>query len=331
MLTLLIFHFQIAAQTNIQIILKTDKVIDKVDVDDISGIETHSSSYKDTLAFYFKKNNIDCYNIRYYVKDKMHREQIWLDTGNIVLTAHIANDSLTIDTVINSPIYYKVKDFFRTCSSILKTNDTTKINTFLLNAYEDNLNNPFSYLIGKTYLSRNQNSKSDLINLKSLFDRQGDNFRWFILCPIVVDRVNNILNTGKLKISGFTFWNNQNKLSKLNLSEAHYYILDFWNLGCAPCRREHKEIKLQLKKLKEKNIEVIGISTDNTDQYKSWQTYLTKNNYSWQNYLEDKNNSLTKRLAIGSYPDYVILNSDGEIISSYGSFSDISSKFKLDE
>jgi peroxiredoxin len=328
MIALLMLHFQIAAQTNIQIILKTDKVIDKVDVADISGIETHSSSYKDTLTFHFKKNNIDCYNIRYHVKDKMHWEQIWLDTGNIVIKAHIANDSLTIDTVINSPIYYKVKDFYKTCSSI---HDTTKVNAFLLNAYEDNLNNPFSYLIGMNYLLRNQNSKLDLINLKSLFDRQGDSFKWFVQYPLVVDRVNNILTTDKLKISGFTFWNNQNKLSKLNLSGAQYYILDFWNLGCAPCRREHKEIKLQLKKLKEKNIEVIGISTDDADQYKSWQTYLTKNNYSWQNYLEDKNNSLTKRLAIGSYPNYVILNSDGEIISSYGSFSDISNKFKLDE
>ena len=218
LIALLTFHLQLAGQTNIRLVLTTDKQIDKVDAFDLSQKEIYSSSYKDTLSFLFKKNSINCYNIRYHEKSKMYRQQIWLDTNNIVIKSHLAGDDLIIDTVINSPIYYKAVDFYKSYSDILKTKDTIKINNFLLNKYEEHLNNPFSYAIGQNFLLRNQNSKLDLINFKSLFEQQGNKFSWFLLYPLVVDRVNNILSTDKLKITDFTFLNSQNQKSKLNSS-----------------------------------------------------------------------------------------------------------------
>ncbi|MBY0479116.1 MAG: TlpA family protein disulfide reductase [Chitinophagaceae bacterium] len=331
LIALLTFHLQVAGQTNIQLVLTTDKQIDKVDAFDLSQKEIYSFSYKDTLSFQFKKNSIDCYNIRYHEKGKMYRQQIWLDTGDIVIKSHLAGDDLIIDTVINSPIYYKATDFYKSYSDILKTNDTIEINNFLLNAYEENLNNPFSYAIGQVFLLRNQNSKLNLINFKSLIDRQGNKFNWFLLYPFVVDRINNILSIDNVKITDFTFINSQNQKSKLNLTGADYYIIDFWFLACAPCIRDHKDVKPTLKKLKNKNIQIIGISVDQTDKYNDWRTYLIKNNYSWQNYMQDSKSSLTEHLAIGTYPTYVILNKEGEIIGSYNLFSDISKKFGLDE
>lgn len=328
---LLAIHFEVAAQTNIQLVLATDKQIDKVDVFDLSQKEIYSFPYKDTLSFHFKKTNIDCYNIRYHEKGKMYRQQIWLDSGNIIIKSHIDDDKMVIDTVINSPMYYKSKEFNSSYSSILKTNDTTKINTFLLNAYEENLKNSFSYAIGQNFLLQNQNSKLNLINLKALFNRQGDEFKWFILYPTVVDRVNNILSADKLKITDFTFFNKQNQQSKLNLAGADYYILDFWFLACAPCIQDHKDIKPHLEKLEKKNVQIIGISIDHTDKFNDWRTYLNKNCYSWQNYMQDSGNSVTAHLAIAAYPTYVILNKEGEIIGSYNSFSDISRGYGLAE
>lgn len=330
-LVFLTFHFQVAGQTNIQLIFKTDKPIDKVDVFDLSQKEIYSSPYNDTLFFHFKKTNIDCYNIRYHENGKMYRQQIWLDSGNIIIKSHIDHDDLIIDTVINSPIYYKSKGFYKSYASILKTNDTTNINTFLLKNFEENLKNPFSYAIGQNYLLRNQNSKLNLINLESLLKRQGDDFKWFLLYPLVVDRINNILTANKVKIADFTFNDRNNKVVNLELTKADYYILDFWFLGCAPCIREHKEIKPMLKKIKEKNIEVIGISTDNIEKFKSWQGYLKKNQYTWKNYMQGNGSSLTDYLAIYSYPTYIIIDKTGEIISSYNLFSDIIKRFKLDE
>lgn len=326
----LLLNFHSKAQTNIQIILKTDKQIDSVDAFDLSQKENYSFPYKDTLTFNFNKKDIDCYYIRYHEKTKMYRKQIWLNNGDLVIKAHITNNDLVIDTVMNSPIYYKAIFFYSSYSNILKTNDSIKINSFLLKSYKENIDNIFSYSIGQNYLLRNQNSKLDLYNFKSLLDRQGDGFKWFLLYPIVVDRVNNILSIDKLRISDFTFFDKQNKKSKLNLTGSDYYILDFWFLGCAPCRQEHKEIKLSLNKLKEKNIQVISISTDSPDKYKSWRTYLTKNKYTWRNYMED-NKSLSKYLSIGSCPKYVIVKKNGEIIESYDSFPDISKKYMLNK
>ncbi len=134
-----------------------------------------------------------------------------------------------------------------------------------------------------------------------------------------------------MNIADFTFFNGQNENVKLKLTGADYYILDFWFLACVPCIRDHKDVKSTLKKLKNKNIQIIGISIDQTDKYNDWRTYLNKNKYSWQNYMQDSENSLTEHLAIATYPMYVILNKEGEIIGSYNLFSDISKQFGLNE
>lgn len=45
--------------------------------------------------------------------------------------------------------------------------------------------------------------------------------------------------------------------------------------------------------------------------------------------MQDENNSLTDHLSISTYPTYVILNKEGEIVGSYNMFSDISKKYGL--
>lgn len=331
-IVILTLSFPVLGQTNIQLIFNTDKLIDKVDIFDLSQREFYSSAYKDTLSFHFKKDNVDCYNIRYHEKDKMYRQQIWLDSGNIVLKSHIAGNDLIIDTVINSPIYYKAQNFYKDYSRLLKTNDSTKINGFLFKNVEDNLTNPFSYAIGQNFLFRNQNSKINLVKFKTLLDQQGDSFNWFLLYDLVVRRVDAILASNKTNVLGFVFLDRKNQKSKLNLTHGtDFYILDFWFLGCAPCIRDHKEIKKYLGKLTAKKIGMIGISIDDISKSNSWQTYLAQNKNTWKNYIQDNNSKLTNHLGINSYPTYLILNANGEIIESYNSFSDISKRFKLDE
>lgn len=331
LIALLVFNLDVIGQTTIRLVMNTDKKIDKVDVFDLSQQEFYSHPYKDTLSFQFKKNSINCYNIRYNEKGKLYRQQIWLDTGDIQINARLDDDKLLIDTVVNSPMYYKVMDFNKTYSNMLKTNDSVKINDFLLTAYEENLNNPFSYSIGQSFIIHNQNSRLNLINFKSLFERQGDKFSWFMLYPMVVDRTNSILSTDKLKIADFSFFDSQNQKTKIILNGADFYILDFWFLACIPCIQDHKEVKPMLKQLQQKNIQIIGISVDKQDQYSNWRKYLAKNNYSWPNYLQDSKNSLTKKLSITIYPTYIILNKEGEIIGSYNSFAEVRRKLGLDK
>ncbi|HVF96859.1 MAG TPA: TlpA disulfide reductase family protein [Flavisolibacter sp.] len=299
--------------------------LEKVDVFDLSQREIYDRPYRDTLVFHFQKTNIDCYNIRYHASGKMFRQQIWLDTGNVKIEGYIKDKELVIDTVVNSPFYYKVAAFNKQYSSIAKTHDTTAINDFLLAAFQENIGNPFSFSVGFYYVVTNQNQKLNLIKLKSIADGQGDKFNWFLLYPTVIGRINKILTVDRINVSNYSFLNLTNQKVQLPLKSADYFVLDFWFLACLPCVEQHAEIKKKLGQLRAKKVEVIGISTDSDP--KKWRAYLAKHGYTWQNYLQDRTQTITKDLSISSFPSYVILNKAGEIVDTYNSFADVLKKF----
>jgi thiol-disulfide isomerase/thioredoxin len=310
-------------QTNIQIVIKNDgnHKIDKVDVFDLSQKEIFKMPYNDTLNFVFAKNNIDCYNIRYHENGKMYRQQIWLNTGQIKIEAHLDSSKLQIDSVFNSPIYYEHMNFRRNYSELYKKKDTTAINKMLLEKFSKNIDNPYSLEFANYYILLNQNSNTNLSKLKLLTDKQGDRFNWFAIYPSVVGRLNNILTNSSLSLNDYSFIDRQNKNVKITPLTKKFYILDFWFLGCAPCLKDHIEIKKQLKTLDDKNAEVISISTDN--DIKKLNTYLRKNKYNWQNYLESETKKITKEFSITGFPTYIIIDNLGNIKSTQNSFFDV--------
>jgi hypothetical protein len=321
------FSFPVVCQTTIQLVLKSGAghKIEKVDVFDLSQKEIYDQVYHDTLVFNFKKTNIDCYNIRYHENGKMFRQQIWLDTGNVKIEAHISDKNLVLDTVVNSPFYYKVAAFEKQYSNVAKTKDTTAINDFLLTAFENNIDNPFSISVGFYYVMTNQNQKLNLIKFKSIADRQGDKFNWFLLYPMVIERIDKILTVERINVGNYFFVNLKNEKVKLPIKDADYYVLDFWFLACLPCVEQHVEIKKKLGQLQGKKVELIGISTDSDTS--KWQNYLTKHGYTWQNYLQDRSPTITRDLSISSFPTYIILNNAGDIVDTFNSFADVLKKF----
>jgi len=320
------FCFPVTAQTNIQIILKHSDQFkpEKVDAFDLSSQEIYEYSFKDTLELKFTKTTIDCYNIRYHENGKMFRTQVWLDTGNICIKAHIDSQRLVIDSILHSPTYYEVKQFAKTYGELQAAKDTTAINNFLLDAYRQHMDDPFSLMVADYYIRLNQNSKINLLKLKTFTDKQAGKFAWFALYP-VVERLNSILTIDKINISHFLFLTKENKKVNLSLQGADYYVLDFWFLDCPPCVQQHKDIALNLEKLKQKRVELIGISTD--EDMARWKAYLTKHHYSWKNYLQDRAKTIPNELDISGFPVYIVINNKGDIIDTYNSFSDILLKF----
>ena len=303
--------------------------MDSVDAFDLSQKEFHSYKYKGTINMHFNKNNIDCYNIRYHKNGKMFRTQIWLDTGNIKIEAHIDSNKLIIDTVFNSPAYNMVKDFAKEYYELYKTNDTTSLNNYLLANYERNIKNPFSLMVGNYYVNLNQNSKLNLIKFKLYADKQEGKFTWFFLYPMVIGRLNKILNIAKINFNDFTFINKENKKVKLPLKSSDYYVLDFWFLACPPCIKDHKDIKLNYEKLKQRKVEIVSISID--DNLLQWKNYLSDHKYNWLNYLQTSGNTITNQLSIHSFPTYIIVNNKGDIVDSYNSFADVKKRFEIDD
>lgn len=311
-------------QTSIQLIMKNDgkHKFEKIDVFDVSQKEFYTIKYQDTANFFFKKTNIDNYIIRYQTNDKVYKQFIWLDTGLIKIEVHIDDLALKIDTVYNSPVYYEHLNFSKNYTSLYQKKDTAVLTDILLKLFEKNIDNPYSLQLGNNYIDLHQNSRENLLRLKTLTDRQGDKFSWFIFYQTVNQRLNKILTITSLDLNAYTFISSSNKKVKLpTLSDNKYYLLDFWFLACKPCISDHKEIFKKQQLLAEKKIELISISID--DSVKELNHYLNKNNYKWTNYLETDHKRITKDLGTSTFPTYLILNRTGKIICSQNSFNDV--------
>lgn len=327
----LLLSLSVSAQTEIQVILNgaKDHKVDKVDAFDLSQVEYYKYKFSDTLLFRFNKDTIDCYNIRYHENGKMYRQQIWLNPGKVIIKAHIGEDKLIIDTVINSSFYYQVTEFNEKYASLLKARDSTGTNDFLLTSFKKNFDNPFSIHVGLFFITQNQNNRDQLLRLKALTDSQGSRFSWFLLYPMVSVRLEKLLTVKKIDLERFSFLNEQKKKSKIALDSAAFYVIDCWFLSCLPCVAQHKEIKENVGKLRSRNIEVIGVSTDR--DWKKWKKYLLEHEYSWRNFLEDKSMPLTKELGISIFPTYIVLNKNGDILDTYNSFKEVLIRFHIND
>ncbi len=318
------------AQTTIRVVFKNPHAakISQVDIFDLSQKEFHTAAYQDTVTLHFTKTNIDCYNIRYHENGKKYYSQVWLEPGNVTILAHIDSARLVIDSVINAPFYYKVREFNREYQALFSRKDTAAVNQFLLDAYQENMANPFSIHAAYYYVMLNQNSRPALMKLKTLSAKQGDNFSWFLIYPSVFERLEKILSVSQLNLAEYTLINTKNKKTTLLPGAATYYVLDFWFLACPPCLQQHVEIKKNMQLLQQKGIEVISISTD-TD-FKKWEKYLDKHDYEWANYLQYKSPTLTGLLGISAFPTYIIMDNKGNIIDSYNSFAGVLSQLKIE-
>jgi hypothetical protein len=323
LLLLAALHFFARAQTDIHMVLVTHRPIDQVQALDMDRGGNHfSSPYQDTVTFSFKKGSINLYELSYEEGDKVYSMQLWLNPGDVTVMAHIENDALLVDTVMGAPIYYVAADYQKTYARLLKANDTDAINHFLLQAYEENIDNLFSYTIGLDYLGRNQNSPAALSRLQALVDRQGNSLDGSFLYTSMTGSLSRRLHIRDIRIGDFTFSDRDGRSASISFSGADTYILDLWTLS-PRCTREHNEIKPLLSILEARHIQLIGISVDLGDVSDLWKTYLTENDYTWPNYRQRGDHPIARYLAYPAYPTYVVLDGKGTIKGSYNTFSDV--------
>lgn len=322
------FSSVLFSQAKIQLITKDllSRKIDKVEIFDLSQKEFYTFPYQDTIHVAFFKENADCYDIRYHTGGKMLRQQIWLDAANIVIKGHLDTQRLVIDTVINAPLYYEVLDFGKQIATLYKAKDTIRLNEFLLESVQKNIQNPFSLIAADHFVRANQNSKLNLLKLKPYLEKQGNQFSWFLFYRSL-ERIDKILAIQELRLEQYSCIDPKGKKGSLALTSADYTVLDMWFLACPPCVQQHQEIKEKLPLLKQHNIEMIGISTDLNQ--KKWRTYLRQHEYDWLNYREDGTQKLTKDLGIFGYPTYVILDKTGKIVGYYNDFQSVLKFLKL--
>jgi thiol-disulfide isomerase/thioredoxin len=304
---------------DINLIIQTDVKIDSVWISNIGQTESFFLPFSDTIKANFKENLNDLYNVNFYTENGIKSNQLWLNGDKVIVSGKF-NEIFEIDSVINSDLYYKSINFSKNYLELIQNiADSTIIDSFLFENISQNIHSPFSFAVANPFINRNQNNKAKIGKLFDILSIQSDTLKNHFIS--IHGRIENILKVNSLNTSDYMFVNIENQLSSIDLDKSKTYLLDFWFINCPPCVKDHKLISKKLDLLKEKNIELIGISID--QNHSEWKEYLKKNNYRWNNYREiDSLKRVTKDMAIWSFPTYLLLNSDGEIKARYNSFED---------
>jgi len=278
---------------------------------------------KDGNPHLFNFNSViyDSYVMDAYKNEKTFSKKLFLDGESLKIQAELKNETIEIDTVIGSDIYYKSIDFYSRLDNLNKKQvSDSALNEFLLQSIKENLSHPFSFDISDYYLDKNQNYKSKLLNLKTILDEQPEALKAHTLS--VHRTLEDLVKNEQIKLSDFQFYNRNGKVAKVDMSHNGDILLDFWFVQCPPCVKDHKKIGKHLDLFSENDVELIGISIDTESD--KWLNYLETNNYNWQNYRELRSeNDLVEAMDVWEFPTYILVNNNGEIKTRFYSFEEM--------
>lgn len=312
------------ATSDLNLYFETSVPIDSIFISNITqDREFQFLAYSNPLHITLNDSINDLYNVNFFTKKGLIMNQMWLNGENISIKGSVSNKSVKIDTVIGSSLYYKSIDFKVKYKNLLEnySQDSTKVNTFLINELKNNIDNPLSINIAENFRFRNLNRKDELKKVFQLLSTQKDMLKQHLLNPY--SKIENLLSLDKIDFSEYLFYNEENILSQINLPESELYLVDFWFVNCPPCIKDHRIIKNKVEWLNNSGIQLVGISTDN-DQEK-WKNYINKEKFKWINYREqeDYDKRITTKLLINVFPTYLLLDKEGRIIRRSNSFIDI--------
>ncbi len=97
------------------------------------------------------------------------------------------------------------------------------------------------------------------------------------------------------------------------IKKNKFTLLDFWFSYCKPCIEQFPHYKKIYDLYKTNHFEIIGISVDRKEDQVNWQKTIQKLNLDWLQYL-DKNETITRKLNITSFPTNYLLDNNGKII-----------------
>jgi len=96
------------------------------------------------------------------------------------------------------------------------------------------------------------------------------------------------------------------------LSDGRYVLLDFWSIGCGPCRMSEPEMREVYGRMKDK-LEIVGINQDNLS---TWKNNDFSKSIVWKNWNDGKmGSSVASRYCdVGAVPYYVLISPDKRIV-----------------
>jgi thiol-disulfide isomerase/thioredoxin len=138
------------------------------------------------------------------------------------------------------------------------------------------------------------------------------------------------LRKGSPGATAYVFASTEINGSKLSLGDykGKYVLVDFWASWCGPCRKGNPHLLSLYAKYKNKGLEIIGISDDDSDP-EAWRKAVAKDQIGvWKHILRglkrapngayDNSEDISDQFGIHSIPTKILIDPNGVIIGRYG-------------
>lgn len=96
-------------------------------------------------------------------------------------------------------------------------------------------------------------------------------------------------------------------------------LMDFWFTSCPPCQRALPGLRKMSRKMADSPFVIVSVSTDQ-DQA-TLREFIARNGMEWPQ-VWDKDHELVRKLGITSYPTYLVVSHEGEILYSTRGWSE---------
>lgn len=113
-----------------------------------------------------------------------------------------------------------------------------------------------------------------------------------------------------LNLSNINLETEKLRLKKIN---TEYILVYYWFSSCRPCLRSFPELNAIYSQFKDLGFEIVGISTDNTQNINKWKQVIKAYDLSWIHYL-DENGNEAKKDKIVSFPTSFLLDKSRNIV-----------------
>ena len=164
---------------DLKIELETSNLkVDSIALKSVNEKHLSTTAYKNGVALFQIGDSInDLYDLKLYTSKDIINQKIWLKGDAIHIKGKL-NPQLSIDTVINSPLYYKIKENSKTLRRLYEEDEKNpEIDAFFLRKIEALLDSPVSFAMADTYLYRNKENLGKLQGLKEILEKQPKNLK----------------------------------------------------------------------------------------------------------------------------------------------------------
>jgi len=116
---------------------------------------------------------------------------------------------------------------------------------------------------------------------------------------------------------------NRKQINRL-LNADSMYVLHFWGMWCAHCLQQHPDIMRVADILQQMGCSMIHVAGDNPPKFDTWKKFVEDQpGEHLFTSRSDARSSIGERLAVSSYPSYVVLGKNGEILGRVDAYYEL--------